>query len=50
MKKNELLHLNCAICKKSFPSNKIIASALIRKEILDEIRKTLPSWSSEMYI
>lgn len=40
----------CAICGKSFPSRSIVSGEIIRKEIAEEIRKILPTWSSESYI
>ena len=50
MKKSENTLYLCALCGKSFPKQQVISSEFIRKEITEEIQKTLPTWSSKMFI
>lgn len=40
----------CAICGKSFQARNVVSGEIVRKEMADEILKTLPTWSSESYI
>ena len=40
----------CAICGKSFPARNVVSGEIVRKELAEEIRKTFPDWSAEMFI
>lgn len=40
----------CVICGKSFPARNVVSGEIVRKELADEIRKTFPDWSAEMFI
>lgn len=40
----------CAICKKTFSIREVMAGAVIRPAIADEIRRAHPDWSPEQYI
>ena len=41
---------NCAICGKTFAHGGLIAGAVIRPAVADQIRQAHPDWSSEQFI
>ena len=41
---------SCRICGKSFPAKDVVPGEIVRKEIADEILKTVPDWSPAMFI
>ena len=47
MKKKQIKQYTCAICGKVFAERDIVAGAVIRETIIQEIRKEYPNWSSE---
>ena len=51
MSKNAHNHgQTCAICGKTFARRELMAGAVLRPAIADEIRRTHPDWSPEQYI
>jgi len=47
MSKNKKTMCTCAICGKSFADRDVVAGALIRDTIADEIRLDHPGWSPD---
>ena len=50
MSKNKKTVCTCAICGKSFADRDVVAGALIRDTIADEIRLDHPGWTPDSYI
>ncbi len=50
MKKINHSQRTCAICAKSFPSHSIVSGELVCKEIVTEIKHTVPDWTAEQFI
>ena len=50
MKKIKQSQRTCAICKKSFPNTGIVSGELVYADIVNEIKRTVPDWSSEHFI
>ena len=40
----------CAVCKKSFSKQEVIAAELVRKEIVNEIKHFTPDWNTKDFI
>jgi len=40
----------CALCGKSFPPRNLVSAEIVRKELAEEIRQSVPEWSAEMFI
>jgi uncharacterized membrane protein len=40
----------CAICGKTFPPRELMAGAVVRPKVADEIRRAHPDWSPEHFI
>jgi uncharacterized membrane protein len=47
MTRNEERQQRCSICGKAFAARDLVAGALIRGSIADEIRKSHPDWSAD---
>ncbi len=41
---------SCCVCGKSFPVKDLVPGEIVRKEIADEILKSFPDWSPELFI
>ena len=50
MSKNKKTVCTCAICGKSFADRDVVAGALIRDTIADELRLDHPGWTPDSYI
>ncbi|HUV09320.1 MAG TPA: DUF1003 domain-containing protein [Spirochaetia bacterium] len=50
MSKNKKTVCTCAVCGKSFADRDVVAGALIRDTIADEIRLDHPGWTPDSYI
>jgi len=40
----------CALCGKSFLPRNLVSAEIVRKELAEEIRQSVPEWSAEMFI